>query len=61
MSLKLTSNDALTYLTEVNEMLQDQKEKYDMFLEVMNDFKAYRYPFFKCVFANEQWIVALKY
>ena len=61
MSLKLTSNDALTYLTEVNEMLQDQKEKYDMFLEVMKDFKAQRYHLFKCVFVNEQWIVALNY
>ncbi|KAK9038348.1 hypothetical protein V6N11_023224 [Hibiscus sabdariffa] len=39
---KLTTNDALTYLKEVKEMFQDQKEKYDMFLEVMKDFKAQR-------------------
>ncbi|KAE8667565.1 hypothetical protein F3Y22_tig00112399pilonHSYRG00011 [Hibiscus syriacus] len=39
---KLTTSDALTYLKEVKEMFQDQKEKYDMFLEVMKDFKAQR-------------------
>ncbi|KAE8717151.1 Paired amphipathic helix protein Sin3-like 1 [Hibiscus syriacus] len=42
MPQKLTTNDALTYLKEVKEMFQDQKEKYDMFLEVMKDFKAQR-------------------
>lgn len=42
-SQKLTTNDALTYLKEVKDMFQDQKEKYDMFLEVMKDFKAQRY------------------
>ncbi|MFQ6633172.1 hypothetical protein Gotur_010836, partial [Gossypium turneri] len=42
ISQKLTTNDALTYLKEVREMFQDQKEKYDMFLEVMKDFKAQR-------------------
>ncbi|KAG4151231.1 hypothetical protein ERO13_D04G052000v2 [Gossypium hirsutum] len=42
MSQKLTTNDALTYLKEVKEMFQDKKEKYDMFLEVMKDFKAQR-------------------
>ncbi|XVE83876.1 hypothetical protein DITRI_Ditri16bG0123300 [Diplodiscus trichospermus] len=42
MSQKLTTNDALTYLKEVKEMFQGQKEKYDMFLEVMKDFKAQR-------------------
>ncbi|XWS30312.1 hypothetical protein CRYUN_Cryun24cG0106200 [Craigia yunnanensis] len=42
ISQKLTTNDALTYLKEVKEMFQDQKEKYDMFLEVMKDFKAQR-------------------
>ncbi|GMI68431.1 SIN3-like 2 [Hibiscus trionum] len=41
-SQKLTTNDALTYLKEVKEMFQDQKEKYDRFLEVMKDFKAQR-------------------
>ncbi|XP_010550095.1 PREDICTED: paired amphipathic helix protein Sin3-like 2 [Tarenaya hassleriana] len=41
-SQKLTTNDALTYLKEVKEMFQDQREKYDMFLEVMKDFKAQR-------------------
>ncbi|CAJ2665561.1 unnamed protein product [Trifolium pratense] len=39
-SQKLTTNDALSYLKEVKDMFQDQKEKYDMFLEVMKDFKA---------------------
>lgn len=42
-SQKLTTNDALTYLKEVKDMFQDQREKYDMFLEVMKDFKAQRY------------------
>ncbi|KAJ4826449.1 hypothetical protein Tsubulata_013641 [Turnera subulata] len=41
-SQKLTTNDALTYLKEVKDMFQDQKDKYDMFLEVMKDFKAQR-------------------
>lgn len=40
---KLTTNDALTYLKEVKDMFQDQREKYDMFLDVMKDFKAQRY------------------
>ncbi|KAL1205946.1 Paired amphipathic helix protein Sin3-like 2 [Cardamine amara subsp. amara] len=39
---KLTTDDALTYLKEVKEMFQDQRDKYDMFLEVMKDFKAQR-------------------
>ncbi|KAK9272549.1 hypothetical protein L1049_002922 [Liquidambar formosana] len=39
---KLTTNDALTYLKEVKDMFQDQREKYDQFLEVMKDFKAQR-------------------
>ncbi|XP_047314701.1 paired amphipathic helix protein Sin3-like 2 isoform X2 [Impatiens glandulifera] len=39
---KLTTNDALTYLKEVKEMFQNQREKYDMFLDVMKDFKAQR-------------------
>ncbi|XP_022845041.1 paired amphipathic helix protein Sin3-like 2 isoform X1 [Olea europaea var. sylvestris] len=39
---KLTTNDALTYLKEVKDMFQDQKEKYDRFLDVMKDFKAQR-------------------
>ncbi|MED6209113.1 hypothetical protein PIB30_051552 [Stylosanthes scabra] len=41
-SQKLTTNDALTYLKEVKDMFQDQREKYDLFLEVMKDFKAQR-------------------
>ena len=43
---KLTTNDALTYLKEVKDMFQDQREKYDMFLDVMKDFKAQRYIIF---------------
>ncbi|MCE2055418.1 hypothetical protein HAX54_042548 [Datura stramonium] len=39
---KLTTNDALSYLKEVKDMFQSQKEKYDMFLDVMKDFKAQR-------------------
>jgi len=39
---KLTTDDALQYLKEVKEMFQDQREKYDQFLEVMKDFKAQR-------------------
>lgn len=41
-SQKLTTNDALSYLKEVKDMFQDQKEKYEKFLEVMKDFKAQR-------------------
>lgn len=40
---KLTTSDALSYLKEVKDMFQDQREKYDMFLDVMKDFKAQRY------------------
>ncbi|XP_009617907.1 paired amphipathic helix protein Sin3-like 2 isoform X2 [Nicotiana tomentosiformis] len=39
---KLTTNDALSYLKEVKDMFQDQREKYDLFLDVMKDFKAQR-------------------
>ncbi|KAL0813315.1 hypothetical protein Bca101_069758 [Brassica carinata] len=39
-SQKLTTDDALSYLKDVKEMFQDQGDKYDMFLEVMKDFKA---------------------
>ncbi|MBA0789239.1 hypothetical protein Gotri_027343 [Gossypium trilobum] len=42
MSQTLAKNEALTYLMEVKEIFQDQKGKYDMFLEVMKDFKAQR-------------------
>ncbi|ESQ33165.1 hypothetical protein EUTSA_v10005633mg, partial [Eutrema salsugineum] len=41
-SQKLTTDDALTYLKEVKERFQDQRDKYDMFLEVMKYFKAQR-------------------
>ncbi|CAN0924410.1 Paired amphipathic helix protein Sin3-like 1 [Linum grandiflorum] len=41
-SHKLTTSDALAYLKEVKDKFQDQKEKYDTFLEVMKDFKAQR-------------------
>ncbi|CAN7037787.1 unnamed protein product [Brassica rapa subsp. trilocularis] len=41
-SQKLTTHDALSYLKDVKEMFQDQRDKYDMFLEVMKDFKAQR-------------------
>ncbi|KAI3474840.1 hypothetical protein Pfo_030151 [Paulownia fortunei] len=39
---KLTTNDALSYLKQVKDMFQDQREKYDRFLDVMKDFKAQR-------------------
>ncbi|GAA0165695.1 chromatin/chromatin-binding, or -regulatory protein [Lithospermum erythrorhizon] len=39
---KLTTKDALTYLKEVKEMFSDEREKYDMFLDVMKNFKAQR-------------------
>lgn len=39
---KLTTNDALTYLKEVKDIFEHDKEKYDDFLEVMKDFKAQR-------------------
>jgi hypothetical protein len=41
--VKLTTNDALDYLKKVKEIFQDQKGKYDEFLEVMKDFKSQRY------------------
>ncbi|TYG52466.1 hypothetical protein ES288_D09G030500v1 [Gossypium darwinii] len=42
MSQTLAMNEALTYFMEVKEIFQDQKGKYDMFLEVMKDFVARR-------------------
>ncbi|KAM3713716.1 hypothetical protein ACB098_01G279800 [Castanea mollissima] len=39
---KLTTYDALTYLEEVKETFQEQREKYEMFLKVMKDFKDQR-------------------
>lgn len=39
---KLTTNDALAYLKAVKDIFQDNREKYDEFLEVMKDFKAQR-------------------
>ncbi|GAA0174502.1 chromatin/chromatin-binding, or -regulatory protein [Lithospermum erythrorhizon] len=39
---KLTTKDALTYLKEVKEIFSDEREKYDMFLDVMKNFKAQR-------------------
>ncbi|TKY50319.1 Paired amphipathic helix protein Sin3 2 [Spatholobus suberectus] len=39
-SQNLTINDALSYVMEVKDIFQDQREKYIMFLEVLNDFKA---------------------
>ncbi|GFP95198.1 paired amphipathic helix protein sin3-like 2 [Phtheirospermum japonicum] len=39
---KLTTNDALSYLKQVKDMFQHQREKYDTFLDVMKDFKGQR-------------------
>ncbi|CAH8253403.1 unnamed protein product [Arabidopsis lyrata] len=39
---KLTTNDALAYLKAVKDKFQDQREKYDEFLEVMKNFKSQR-------------------
>lgn len=41
-SQKLTTNDALSYLKAVKEIFENNKEKYEDFLEVMKDFKAQR-------------------
>lgn len=38
----LTTNDALSYLKAVKDMFENEKEKYDTFLQVMKDFKAQR-------------------
>lgn len=39
---KLTTTDALQYLKNVKDIFQDNREKYDEFLEVMKDFKSQR-------------------
>ncbi|KAI8541577.1 hypothetical protein RHMOL_Rhmol08G0072700 [Rhododendron molle] len=39
---KLRTYDALSYLKEVKDVFQDQRDKYDIFLDVMKDFKAQR-------------------
>uniref|UniRef100_K4BBP5 Paired amphipathic helix protein Sin3-like 2 n=1 Tax=Solanum lycopersicum TaxID=4081 RepID=K4BBP5_SOLLC len=38
----LRTGDALSYLKEVKDMFRSQRDKYDMFLDVMKDFKAQR-------------------
>ena len=43
---KLTTNDALAYLKAVKDKFQDQRGKYDEYLEVMKNFKSQRYSFF---------------
>lgn len=52
---KLTTNDALSYLKAVKDIFQDKKEKYNVFLEVMKDFKAQRFDLtcIKCWFRVE--------
>lgn len=47
----LTTSDALEYLKTVKDRFQDQREKYDEFLEIMKDFRAQRYSFFFLVFS----------
>ena len=51
---KLTTYECLSYIKEVKETFQDQREKYDMFLEVLNDFKAQRYC--NCIVKCLSWI-----
>ena len=46
---KITLNDAWTYLMEVKETFQSQREKYGRFLKVIKDFKAKRYT--HCIYA----------
>ncbi|KAK8644262.1 hypothetical protein V6N13_123573 [Hibiscus sabdariffa] len=41
-SPRRTMDDAVKFLTEVKETFRDQEEKYNMFLEVMKDFRAQR-------------------
>ena len=50
---KVKMTDALTYVKAVKDTFQDQKEKYDMFLEVLKDFKAQRYT--RCI--NEVFVL----
>lgn len=52
---KLTTNDALSYLKAVREMFQNDKEKYDEFLEVMKDFKAQRFIHLSFSFFFPSW------
>ncbi|KAI6671230.1 hypothetical protein NL676_006115 [Syzygium grande] len=39
---RLTPNDASSYVREVKDAFQDQPEKYDMFQQIMIDFKSQR-------------------
>ncbi|KAF9620041.1 hypothetical protein IFM89_010691, partial [Coptis chinensis] len=39
---KLTTNDALRYLKDVKDTLQNRRQEYEEFLDVMIDFKAQR-------------------
>lgn len=40
---RLTKDDAVAYLKEVNDIFQDNKEKCDQFLEILKDFQAQRW------------------
>ena len=42
-SRKLTIDDGKTFLKEVEETFQDQKEKYHKFIKVLTEFKYRRY------------------
>ncbi|OIT37975.1 PREDICTED: paired amphipathic helix protein Sin3-like 2 [Nicotiana attenuata] len=39
---KVSINDALSYIKEVKDTFQDEREKYDMFIAVTNDYKNQR-------------------
>lgn len=43
---KLTTSDALAYLSAVKKTFNNNRDIYDRFLEIMKDFKAQRYFFF---------------
>lgn len=45
---KLTTSDALAYLKAVKDIFQDNRDKYEEFLEVMKDFKAQRFDYDTC-------------
>lgn len=40
---KVSTSDALSYLKVVKDTFQDQREKYDMFIALANDFKNQRF------------------
>lgn len=46
---EMTMNDAFCYLKKIKDMFPDRREKYHMFLVLMNDFRKKRFVIIICL------------